>query len=696
MGATVVDGGVEFRVWAPDAVSIDVEIGNIYVPLARGEDGVWHGVVADARAGTRYRYRIDGGGCFPDPYSRSQPEGPHGPSAVVDPDAYVWHDEEWAGLPPRGLAIYECHVGTYTREGTFDALVGELDVLRDLGITAIELMPVAEFPGRRNWGYDGVDLFAPTRNYGGPDALKRLVDAAHRRGLGIILDVVYNHFGPDGNYLLQYARDYITGRYKTPWGDAINYDGERSAAVRRFVIDNACYWLNEYHIDGLRLDATFAIFDASPRHILEELVTTARASVREGRQAVFIAETHENDPRYVRGPDDGGYGFDAVWSDDFHHVVYTIASREHSGYYEDYAGTVEELARTINRAWLFEGQHSKHLRAALGVPADGLPASSFVYFVENHDQVGNRAFGRRFSHLVGPGGHKFWSALLLLLPYAPMIFMGQEFAASTRFHYFTDHNEELGRLVTEGRRREFAATFGTFADLSGQREIPDPQAEQTFFDSKLNFAERREGVGEQIYRLHRELLALRRTDEVVGRCDRDDMTAIAANESLLLVHMRRGGEERLIVANAGVGIDATPAATSVRRDLVSRQWEKVLSTDERRFGGSDDQVRFDARLVSLPPYSVVLLRAKRRAWPAPALGAARALARTSRRVNSSERNRLNQLFAGARMVTVGEARTASQRLTRYTSYPTACSERCTQMPPRSGTDDDCPASASRS
>src|SRR5437764_3744315 len=479
MGSNLVAGGVEFRVWAPDASSIDVEVGHEYLPLVRQDDGVWTGVVEAAAAGTRYRFRVNGGGPFPDPYSRSQPDGPHEPSAVVDPAAFRWTDDRWRGIDASGLVIYECHVGTYTQEGTFDALAADLDALVALGVTAIELMPVAEFPGTRNWGYDGVDMFAPSRNYGGSDGLRRLVDAAHARGLGVILDVVYNHFGPDGNYLLQYSRDYLTDRYKTPWGDAVNYDGANSEFVRRFAVDNACYWLNEYHIDGLRLDATFAIVDRSPRHILEEIASTARANVPEGRSIVLIAETYENDARYVQAPEKGGLGFDAVWSDDFHHVVHTIASHEHSGYYRDYAGTLDELARTVNRGWLFEGQHSQHLGGSRGTPPDALTAPQFVYFIQNHDQIGNRAFGRRFSHLVGAGGHKFWSALLIMLPYTPMLFMGQEFAASSRFYYFTDHKDELGRQITEGRRRE-AAEMEHLRDARQQSEIPDPQALETF------------------------------------------------------------------------------------------------------------------------------------------------------------------------------------------------------------------------
>jgi len=624
MGANAVPGGVEFRVWAPRATTVDVELGNVYVAMVRDGDGVWSATVADVAPDALYRFRIDGGGAFPDPYSRSQPEGPHGPSQIVDPGAFRWTDDGWPGLSPDGLVIYELHVGTYTAEGTFDALIGELDVLKRLGVTALELMPVAECPGSRNWGYDGVDLFAPSRNYGGPDGLRRLVDSAHQLGIGVILDVVYNHFGPDGNYLGQYSSDYLTGRYETAWGDAVNYDGPNSERVRRFVVDNACYWLDEFHIDGLRLDATFAFFDSSARHILEEIVSSARACAAP-RRVVLIAETHENDVRYLRPPEEGGFGFDAVWSDDYHHAVHTAASHEHSGYYEDYSGSLDDLARTINRGWLFEGQHSKHLGGPRGTRADGVPARSFVYFIQNHDQVGNRAFGRRFSHLVGAAQHKMWSALTLLLPYTPMLFMGQEFAASSRFHYFTDHNEELGRQVTEGRRREFAS-FAAFADPGAQREIPDPQAIETFYESKLDLRERDEGIGEQLMLLTAELLALRRSDEVLRRQDRVHMRATAAGDDLLLVQLWHGREHCLIVANRGVAVDAPPRSLRIPDILLLLDWTPLISTEERRFGGTDDIVRFDDSLISVPPQTVALLRATQPRLPLRLVRAQRWLA----------------------------------------------------------------------
>lgn len=614
MGANVAAGGVEFRVWAPEAPSVDVELAEVSFALKRDEHGVWSGFVPDTAAGTRYRLHVGERGSFPDPYSRFQPEGPHGPSEVVDPQEYTWRDSGWRGLHADGLVIYECHVGAHTAEGTFDALASDLDALHELGVNAVELMPVADVPGARNWGYDGVNLFAPSRNYGGPEALRRFVDAAHARGIGVILDVVYNHLGPDGNYLPQFTPNILTDRYQTPWGDAVNYDGTGSDIVRRYVLDNVRYWLTEYHIDGLRLDATFAIHDSSPKHILAEISEEARRCVR--RDVVLIAETHENDRRYVEPVKRGGYGFDAVWCDDFHHAVHTVASHEQSGYYADYAGTLADLARTINRGWLFEGERSGHMGAARGTPSDGLPASAFVYFIQNHDQVGNRAFGRRLSHLIGASAQKPWSALMLLLPYTPMIFAGEAYVASTRFYYFTDHNEDLGRAVTEGRRQEFAA-FAAFADANQLREIPDPQAIETFQASKLNLNERHEGAGQQLWSLYRELLALRRSDGIISRGDRSRMTAIAASDRLLLVHSWHGREQRLLALNPGVALDERPVQAGVPERLARMRWRCVVSTDERRFGGSGDVPRLDRGMLSLPAQSAVLFASSA---PLPLLG----------------------------------------------------------------------------
>ena len=550
MGARVTPDGVRFRVWAPAARTVEVDLGSRSVALARTDDGVWDGLVVGVGAGSRYRFELDGQGSYPDPYSRSQPDGVHGPSEVVDPTAYAWHDAGWRGLRTGGLVIYQCHVGTATPEGTFDSLSGQLPRLKALGVTAVEPLPVAEFPGTRNWGYDGVDLFAPTRAYGGPSGLKRFIDAAHRQGLGLILDVVYNHLGPDGNYLRQFAPDYFTDRYQTPWGEAINYDGPRSGWVRRLVLDNARYWIHEYHADGLRLDATHAIHDVSPRHILRELSDCVRESLPADRSVVLIAESSENDVRYLLPSADGGLGMDAVWADDFHHALRRYLLGDDEGYYRDYSGTLDEVARCLQQGWLYEGQRSTHTGKPRGTPARDRPACQFVYVIQNHDQVGNRAFGERLNHQLDLARYHTASALLLFLPYTPLLFMGQEFAASTPFQYFTDHTPELGRLVTEGRRREFAA-FSAFADPSVRQTIPDPQAVSTFERSKLRLSELETSPGRETIELYQALLRLRCEDPVLADQDRAHMAADTLGPDVLLVRRWRGSEQRLLVANFG-------------------------------------------------------------------------------------------------------------------------------------------------
>lgn len=530
LGATVVAGGVELRVWAPGAKQVEAALEGQSTPMQRQPDGAWFVAIQGTGAGATYRYRLDGGDAFPDPYSRFQPEGVHGPSAVVDPAGFEWHDEDWPGLEPKGAVVYECHTGTFTPEGTFDAIIEKLQYLKDLGITALELMPVAEFSGTRNWGYDGVDWFAPSRNYGGPAGLRRLVDAAHQHELGVLLDVVYNHFGPEGNYLRQFSPDYFTDAYDTPWGDAIDYEG--CTWARRLATDNVAYWLREFHVDGFRLDATFAILDHSSRHILRDLTKAARAAKP---NALLIAETNENDVTYLL-PD--GYGFDAVWADDFHHALRSVLVGDNEGYYRDYAGTMDELAKTINQGFLYEGQRSVHLGRPRGTPARDRPAWQFVYCIQNHDQVGNRAFGERLNHQMDADLYRAASALLLLLPYTPLLFMGQEFGSSSPFQYFTDHSGELGKLVTSGRRREFAG------HASFRGEIPDPQDEDTFRHSKLQWDE---SAQSGVLRLYQECLRLRREDRVIASQDRFGMQARALSAQVLEVSM----PGRTLLMNAG-------------------------------------------------------------------------------------------------------------------------------------------------
>jgi maltooligosyltrehalose trehalohydrolase len=533
-------------------VEVELDCSAAPVPLARDEAGIWSAAVPGVRPGSRYAYLLNGELTRPDPYSRFQPEGVHGPSEVVDPAAYEWQDAAWRGLRMEGLVIYQVHVGTFTAEGTFDALRGHVQRLKDLGVSALQLLPVAEFPGERNWGYDGVDLFAVTRAYGGPTALKHLIDHAHAVGLGIIIDAVYNHFGPDGNYLRDFSPDYFTHHYHTPWGDAVNFDGPNSGWVRRMMLDNARFWIGEYHVDGLRLDATHAIHDATPRHILAELTEAARAAAGPDRAVVLIAETGENDVRYLRSVQKGGLGFDAVYADDFHHALRRYLAGDHEGYYADFEGTLEEVARCITQGWLYEGQatRSSHGERHRGTPARDQPASQFLYVLQNHDQVGNRAFGERLHHEVGIDRFAVASALLLFLPYTPMLFMGQEFAASSPFQFFTDHNRELGRLVTEGRRREFSA-FSAFADPATRERIPDPQAVETFRASKLRHSDADAQSGADLREWYMSLLGLRHADAVLANQSRERLSARALSADVLAVRRWLAADERLLLVNFG-------------------------------------------------------------------------------------------------------------------------------------------------
>lgn len=516
LGACVRPEGVFFRVWSPQAKALEVAIARGGRPLTtralvRDRDGCFEGLISEAAAGDEYRYFVDGHGPFPDPASRRQPAGVHGPSLVVDPRAFCWTDDDWRGLPPGELAFYELHLGTFTPAGTFDGAAGKLGALAELGVTAIELMPVAEFPGRWNWGYDGVALFAPARCYGAPDRLRALVDAAHRLGLAVFLDVVYNHLGPDGNYASSFSPDYFTRARRSPWGDAINLDGEGSRQVREFLIENALHWIHEYHLDGLRLDATHALADDSPRHFLAELSDRVRASLPARRRVALIAEDDRNLSAIVKPRAAGGWGLDAVWADDFHHQVRRLLAGDHEGYFADYEDRVDDLAVILRQGWLYAGQYSGYRRGPRGTAPDGLEPCRFVFCLQNHDQIGNRAFGERLNSQISAAAFRAASVLLLAAPQTPLLFMGQEWGASSPFQYFTDHEPALGEKISEGRRREFEA-FSRFAAPDARARIPDPQAEATFERSRLAWGERDAVEAEGLLRLHRALLQLRRAE----------------------------------------------------------------------------------------------------------------------------------------------------------------------------------------
>jgi maltooligosyltrehalose trehalohydrolase len=505
----------KFQVWAPAAKQMELELSGKRVPMIAGTRGWWSVNVPAAKAGDDYAYFVDGQGPLPDPRSPYQPHGVHGRSRLVDHRAFRWSDERWQPPPLSSAVIYELHVGTFTREGTFEAAISRLEYLTELGVTHVELMPVGEFPGQRGWGYDGVDLYAPHHAYGGPEGLKRLVDACHARGLAVLLDVVYNHLGPDGNYLGRFG-PYFSPRYSIFWGEAVNFDGPGSEEVRRFFIDNALMWLRDYHVDGLRLDAVHAIFDTSATHFLEQLTLEVELlGAHLGRHLTLIAESDLNDPRIVRPREAGGYGINAQWSDDFHHALHAALTGERDGYYQDF-GRLADIAKALRQAFVYDGCYSEHRARPHGRPLTDLAGYCFLGYFQNHDQIGNRAKGDRATALVTPGRLKVAAALVMTAPFVPMLFQGEEWGASSPFIFFTDHsNPTIAKGVREGRRREFEA-FGWKAE-----EIPDPQAEDSFLRSKLDWNEARSGWHAELLNWWKSLIRLRRSTPALtdGRLD---------------------------------------------------------------------------------------------------------------------------------------------------------------------------------
>lgn len=509
-GTRITPDGVQFRLWAPGCERVGLCIADVphepVLSMTACGDGWFELSVPDAGVGTRYRFEVGDGLRVPDPASRSNPDDVHGASEVVDPAAFDWQDEAWRGRPWEEAVVYELHVGTFSPEGTFAGVIGRLDYLAELGVTAIELMPVADFPGARNWGYDGALLFAPDSRYGRPEDLKALVQAAHAKGLMVLLDVVYNHFGPEGNYLHVYAKNFFTERHHTLWGAAINFDGADSRPVREFFIHNALYWLTEYHFDGLRLDAVHAIIDDSVPHILTELAARVHAAVDPGRRVHLVLENDANEARHL-----GAGRYAAQWNDDIHHALHVLAAGEADGYYADYADApARHLGRCLTEGFAYQGEASAYRdRTARGEPSTHLPPQAFVSFLQNHDQVGNRAFGERIGQLAPAPAVRAAAAVYLLAPAVPLLFMGEEFAATTPFQFFCDFGGELRTAVTEGRRREFRK-FARFADAATQAAIPDPNQAETFAASKLDWASLDDPERTDWLAYYRELLRLRR------------------------------------------------------------------------------------------------------------------------------------------------------------------------------------------
>lgn len=577
-GARPADGGILFRVWAPKAQRLAVRIiGDRQYAMEREDEEIFRALVPKVAAGSDYLYVIDDSRERPDPVSRSQPDGVHSPSRVVDPDAFDWSDRGWNGLALDEYVIYELHAGTFTPAGTFAAAIEKLGYLRELGVTAVELMPVAAFPGDRNWGYDGVYAYAPHSAYGGAAGLKALVDACHRQGLAVIMDVVYNHLGPEGNYLSEFG-PYFTNRYLTPWGDALNFDGAYSDGVRRYFIDNALHWLVEYHIDALRLDAVHGIFDFSARHVLQEMADKFHAAaISLGRRAHLIAESDLNDVRVINRAAAGGWELDAQWNDDFHHSLNALLTGARRGYLADF-GRVADLRKALADSFVYDGRYSVYRHRRHGNPATALPGDQFVVFTQNHDQIANAAAGRRLSETISPQAQKLAAMVLVCAPNLPMLFMGQEFSASTPFLYFTSFVDTgLAKAVSEGRKREYE---GFLHD----QPFSDPQEFETFARSRLNWDEPSRPAHAAILEFYRSLLALRRKHPCLANC-RKDLTTVECDEAqgwLTIERCDPSGCAALIVCNFRDG------PQDVRVPRHDRAWHLALWNGEARFGGPAD------------------------------------------------------------------------------------------------------------
>ena len=570
-----------FRVWAPRAHQVAVQIAGEKLPLQQSSGGWWEAGVEAARPGMDYAYFLDDEDlALPDPRSPWQPNGVHGPSRILDHSAFPWTDAAWEAPPLSSAIVYELHIGTFTPEGTLDAAQTKLDSLRELGITHVELMPVNSFPGVQGWGYDGVDLFAPHQPYGSPDALKRFVDACHARGLAVLLDVVYNHLGPDGNYLGKFG-PYFTAAHHTPWGDAVNLEDRGSHEVRRFFCDNALMWLRDYHFDGLRLDAVHAYMDRSAINFMEQLGAEVHAlQAHTGRSYVVIAESDLNDPRFVTAREAGGYGLDAQWSDDFHHALFSVLTGERSGYYADF-GSLADLAKSLREVFVYDGRFSRYRDRIQGRPVVNLPASRFLGYSQDHDQVGNRAKGDRLGQIVSLGRAKIAAALELTAPFVPMIFQGEEWAASSPFLFFTNHGEELGKLISEGRKKEFAAFGWNPAD------IPDPQSPKTFQRSKLNWDERTTAPHAEMLDWYRRLIALRHATPDLTDPDRSR------------VHVRFSEEAKWLVMERG----SVTVAVSIAKNPVTLQVRAGSSIAL----ASSPGMQLSNNSLTLPPDSVAIL-----------------------------------------------------------------------------------------
>jgi len=572
----LVDGRCEFTVWAPSHEEVAVQIvspSHRSLPMQKDEWGYFKVLAEDIEPGTLYFYKLGGESDKPDPASHSQPKDVHGPSEVIDHTKMNWTDRGWSGVPLEEMIIYELHVGTFTSEGTFEAVIPRLRELYEFGINAIELMPIGQFPGNRNWGYDGVFPYAAQHSYGGSEGLKKLVDAAHQQGIAIILDVIYNHFGPEGNYMSDYA-PYFTESYQTAWGNAINFDKQYSYGVRNYFIENALYWFETFHIDALRLDASDNIFDIGVKHFLQELAENVDAlSKKQGRKFYLTAENDLSDTKVIRSIESGGYGIDAQWNDAFHHCLHSLLTGEDAGYYEDY-GRCEQLTKAFKEGFVYSGQYSRFRKKFHGSNSSAIPGHQFVVFIQNHDQVGNRALGDRLTHLVSFEALKLAAGVLLLAPNIPLIFMGEEYAEDAPFLYFVSHTDpDLIAVVREGRKKDFAA-------FQAEGEFIDPFSENTFQKCQLNWDKRQDDKHKVLLDLYQHLIHLRRTIPALKTLDKQNLEASVIEEDKLMFLQRWSQNSKIFCimnfSEKDVSFNATPPSGS---------WQKILDSSEPKWMG---------------------------------------------------------------------------------------------------------------
>ncbi len=597
IGAERVPGkGVHFRVWAPERKTVKLVIHSqveaidspkppTEIELSSEGNGYFSGILQDACVGSLYRYLLDDDPQpYPDPASRFQPQGPHGPSQVIDALTFDWTDTAWTGIEPHGQVIYEMHIGTFTHEGNWLAAARELPELANLGVTVLEIMPVADFPGRFGWGYDGVNWFAPTRLYGTPDDFRYFVNQAHFVGLGVILDVVFNHLGPDGNYLSKFSSHYFSSRYQCDWGEPLSFDGTNSVGVREYVLANAAYWIKEFHLDGLRLDATQQIFDSSAENIIAAIVKAVR-SAGAPRKTFIVGENEPQDAKLFLPTEHGGFGLDALWNDDFHHTAMVALTGRADAYYSDYRGVAQEFVSTLKRGFLYQGQWYSWQNKARGTLGLDMPPAKFVNFIQNHDQLANSGSGKRVHLLTSPNRYRALTTLFLLAPQTPMLFQGQEFAATSPFFYFADHKDETAHLVARGRA-DFLAQFRALATPEMQAKLPDPGDPQTFTASKLDLNERIQHQEE--YALHHDLLSMRRNDPVFQasqRSNRIDGAVLSQDAWVIRFFGENSGDARLLLVNLSRDLHLVPAPEPLLAPPKDCVWDAMWFSDDPRYGG---------------------------------------------------------------------------------------------------------------